>query len=165
MVGRFKTFIVAYQKVVQLWHPFSSGLVRLSQRREDESIGRTYRPIRKYGLDITFRVVHPYSHDIVTTVAARCSISIRGYAMKRATTPIPFAGSQLNETRYVCAFFNSYDEEFEPRAHIVNRLVPHWNPSFMKGSTDIQDRKRAEATLRARESELSQIINTIPELA
>jgi PAS domain S-box-containing protein len=34
----------------------------------------------------------------------------------------------------------------------------------MKGSTDFQNRKRAEATLRARESELSQIINTIPAL-
>jgi hypothetical protein len=32
--------------------------------------------------------------------------------MKRATTPISFAGSQLNKTRYVCAFFNSDDEEY-----------------------------------------------------
>jgi hypothetical protein len=31
--------------------------------------------------------------------------------MKRATTLIPFAGSQLNETRDVCAFFKS-DEEY-----------------------------------------------------
>lgn len=32
--------------------------------------------------------------------------------MKKNTTPIPFAGSQLDETRHVCAFFNSDDEEF-----------------------------------------------------
>ncbi len=32
--------------------------------------------------------------------------------MKRAAAPIPFAGSQLDETRHVCAFFNSDDEEY-----------------------------------------------------
>ena len=31
--------------------------------------------------------------------------------MKKAA-PIPFAGSLLNETRHVCAFFNSADEEY-----------------------------------------------------
>ena len=32
--------------------------------------------------------------------------------MKKTTAPIPFAGSQLHETRHVCAFFNSDDEEY-----------------------------------------------------
>jgi len=32
--------------------------------------------------------------------------------MKKTTAPIPFAGSQLGETRHVCAFFNSDDEEY-----------------------------------------------------
>ena len=32
--------------------------------------------------------------------------------MKRATTPISIAGSQLSESRHVCAFFNSDDEEY-----------------------------------------------------
>ena len=32
--------------------------------------------------------------------------------MKMATPPIPFAGSQLGETRHVCAFFNSDDEAY-----------------------------------------------------
>ena len=32
--------------------------------------------------------------------------------MKKATAPIPFAGSQLDETRHVCAFFNSDEEEY-----------------------------------------------------
>ncbi len=32
--------------------------------------------------------------------------------MKRTTAPIPFASSQLDETRHVCAFFNSDDEEY-----------------------------------------------------
>ncbi len=32
--------------------------------------------------------------------------------MKRASAPIPFAGSLLDETRHVCAFFNSDDEEY-----------------------------------------------------
>ena len=32
--------------------------------------------------------------------------------MKKTTAPIPFAGSHLDETRHVCAFFNSDDEEY-----------------------------------------------------
>jgi hypothetical protein len=32
--------------------------------------------------------------------------------MRKSTSPIPFAGSQLNETRHVCAFFNSDEEEY-----------------------------------------------------
>ncbi|MGA7399480.1 MAG: MEDS domain-containing protein [Candidatus Sulfotelmatobacter sp.] len=32
--------------------------------------------------------------------------------MKRAAAPIPFAGSQLDETRHVCAFFTSDHEEY-----------------------------------------------------
>jgi hypothetical protein len=32
--------------------------------------------------------------------------------MKKATSPIPFAGSQLDDTRHVCAFFNSDEEEY-----------------------------------------------------
>ncbi|MGE5324013.1 MAG: MEDS domain-containing protein [Actinomycetota bacterium] len=32
--------------------------------------------------------------------------------MKKATAPIPFAGSQLDQTRHVCAFFNSAEEEY-----------------------------------------------------
>ena len=36
----------------------------------------------------------------------------RGNTMKKITTPIPFAGSQIDQTRHVCAFFNSPDEEY-----------------------------------------------------
>jgi hypothetical protein len=32
--------------------------------------------------------------------------------MKKATAPIPFAGSQLDQTRHVCAFFNNSDEAY-----------------------------------------------------
>src|SRR6266700_399195 len=32
--------------------------------------------------------------------------------MKKTVAPIPFAGSQLGETRHVCAFFNSDDEAY-----------------------------------------------------
>ncbi len=32
--------------------------------------------------------------------------------MKKVTAPIPFAGSQLDQTRHVCALFNSADEEY-----------------------------------------------------
>lgn len=33
--------------------------------------------------------------------------------MNRVLAPIPFAGSQLDETRHVCAFFNNDDEEYQ----------------------------------------------------
>jgi hypothetical protein len=32
--------------------------------------------------------------------------------MKTAAAAIPFAGFQLSEARYVCAFFNGCDEEY-----------------------------------------------------
>ena len=32
--------------------------------------------------------------------------------MKTVVPPISFAGSQLNEARHVCAFFNSDDEKY-----------------------------------------------------
>jgi hypothetical protein len=32
--------------------------------------------------------------------------------MKKTTPPIPFAGSHLDQTRHVCAFFNTADEEY-----------------------------------------------------
>lgn len=32
--------------------------------------------------------------------------------MRKTTAPIPFAGSQLDQTRHVCAFFNNDDEEY-----------------------------------------------------
>ena len=32
--------------------------------------------------------------------------------MKKITAPIPFAGSELAETRHVCAFFNNDEEEY-----------------------------------------------------
>ena len=32
--------------------------------------------------------------------------------MKKVTAPIPFAGSELAESRHVCAFFNSDDEQY-----------------------------------------------------
>jgi hypothetical protein len=32
--------------------------------------------------------------------------------MKKTSAPIPFAGSHLDQTRHVCAFFNSDDEEY-----------------------------------------------------
>jgi hypothetical protein len=44
----------------------------------------------------------------------------------KTTAPIPFAGSQLGETRHVCAFFNSADEEY-------NALLPFIKDGFQCG--------------------------------
>ncbi len=46
--------------------------------------------------------------------------------MKKATAPIPFAGSQLDQTRHVCAFFNSADEEYRV-------LLPFIKDGFQSG--------------------------------
>jgi hypothetical protein len=40
--------------------------------------------------------------------------------MKKVTAPIPFASSQLAETRHVCAFFNSADEEYRVLLPFIN---------------------------------------------
>jgi hypothetical protein len=48
--------------------------------------------------------------DIVISQRAPLDL-LWGNAMKM-TTPIPFAGSQLDQTRHVSAFFNSADEEY-----------------------------------------------------
>jgi hypothetical protein len=39
-------------------------------------------------------------------------INGEGVSMKRTTAPIHFAGSQLDEARHVCAFFNSDEEAY-----------------------------------------------------
>jgi hypothetical protein len=49
-----------------------------------------------------------------------------GYCMKKITAPIPFAGSQLDQTRHVCAFFNNADEEYRV-------LLPFIKDGFQRG--------------------------------
>lgn len=51
-------------------------------------------------------VMHPFGR----TVRSICKW---GYHMKKVSAPIPFSGSLLDETRHVCAFFNSADEEYQ----------------------------------------------------
>ena len=46
--------------------------------------------------------------------------------MKKTTAPIPFAGSQLDQTRHVCAFFNNDDEEYRV-------LLPFIRDGFQRG--------------------------------
>jgi hypothetical protein len=46
--------------------------------------------------------------------------------MSRVLAPIPFAGSQLDESRHVCAFFNSEEEEYRV-------LLPFINDGFKCG--------------------------------
>ena len=46
--------------------------------------------------------------------------------MKRITAPIPFAGSQLDQTRHVCAFFNNADQEYRV-------LLPFIKDGFQSG--------------------------------
>ena len=53
-------------------------------------------------------MVHPYSID---STGAPLDI-LWGICYEEDTAPIPFAGSQLDQTRHVCAFFNSADEEY-----------------------------------------------------
>jgi hypothetical protein len=59
-------------------------------------------------MDWTFtpKMVHPCSPK-----GRRINI-LWGFTMNRTTAPIPFAGSQLDANRHVCAFFNSDEEEY-----------------------------------------------------
>jgi hypothetical protein len=51
-------------------------------------------------------------------------------SMKIAAPPIPFAGSQLNEVRHVCAFFKSNDEKYRV-------LLPFIKDGFQRGEKAI----------------------------
>ena len=50
--------------------------------------------------------------------------------MKKVTAPIPFAGSELRDSRHVCAFFNSHDEEYRV-------LLPFIKDGFESGDRAI----------------------------
>jgi hypothetical protein len=50
--------------------------------------------------------------------------------MKKLTPPIPFAGSQLGESRHVCAFFNDDEEEYRV-------LLPFFKDGFECGDKAI----------------------------
>ena len=50
--------------------------------------------------------------------------------MRRTTAPIPFAGSQLAQTRHVCAFFNNDDDEYQV-------LLPFIKDGFQAGQKAI----------------------------
>src|SRR5690348_8852788 len=103
---RFWTFARRRRSAVRHRRRRLRCTTRLGQRREDQSIGQKYRPIPKYS-------VGQLRSDwcILIRLGAPLDILWKD-AMKKTTAPIPFAGSQLGETRHVCAFFNSDDEEY-----------------------------------------------------
>lgn len=51
-------------------------------------------------------------YAFVTALPPKGGIVFEVQSMKTATPPISFAGSQLRETRHVCAFFNSAEEGY-----------------------------------------------------
>jgi hypothetical protein len=57
-------------------------------------------------LDVAVRDGHGY-------IPTKSLDLLWGNAMKKTTAPIPFAGSQLDQTRHVSTFFNSADEEYQ----------------------------------------------------
>ena len=59
--------------------------------------------------------------------------------MKKVTAPIPFAGSQLDQTRHVSAFFNSADEEYRVLLQwgCWERLVPQQGQQNSKLRQDL----------------------------
>src|SRR5512146_3028982 len=56
----------------------------------------------------------------------RIAAGLGGDSMKKSVAPIPFAGSKLDETRHVCAFFNNDDEEYRV-------LLPFIKDGFERG--------------------------------
>src|SRR5580700_5175772 len=63
-----------------------------------------------YRLDIAFTEEHPYTPNI--PIGRRSIPNVGDTTLNRATAPIPFAGSLLDETRHVCAFFHNDEEEY-----------------------------------------------------
>jgi hypothetical protein len=62
------------------------------------------------------------------------------FTMKKTAALIRFAGSQLGETRHVCAFFSSDDEEYQQNPFFVP-------PREFLG--ELQDRRARQATKRS----------------
>jgi hypothetical protein len=56
--------------------------------------------------------------------------------MKIAAPPIPFAGSQLNEVRHVCAFFNSDDERYRVLLPFIKDGFEHGDKAIHVVSPD-----------------------------
>jgi hypothetical protein len=71
------------------------------------------------------RIDQPEQRRILDRSSRPCGISIGGNTMK-ITTPIPFAGSQIDQPRHVCAFFHSPDEEYRV-------LLPFIKDGFQSG--------------------------------
>jgi hypothetical protein len=109
--------------------------------------------------------------------------------MKTAVKPIPFAGSQLGETRHVCAFFNSNDEAYrvllpfikdgfscgDKAIHVVNpgqhhghlqRLVAAGiDPTAAQQSGQFELRTNTEAYLRDGCFDQDRMLETFEQLA
>jgi hypothetical protein len=82
-----------------------------------------------------------------------------GNAMKKMTAPIPFAGSQLDQTRHVSAFFNSADEGY--------RVLLPWgcweHLLSQQGQQDFQNCARTCCDLRhksRRGGDLTSLVNS-----
>jgi hypothetical protein len=64
--------------------------------------------------------------------------------MTTTARPIPFAGSMLGESRHICAFFNSHDEEY-------GVLLPFIKDEFECGDKAVHvvnpDQRRDHATV------------------
>jgi hypothetical protein len=109
--------------------------------------------------------------------------------MKTAVKSIPFAGSELGETRHVCAFFNSNDEAYrvllpfikdgfacgDKAIHVVNpdqrsghlqRLVAAGiDPAAAEQSGQLELKTNTEAYLRDGRFDQDQMLKTFEQLA
>ncbi len=109
--------------------------------------------------------------------------------MKRGAAPIPFAGSRLDETRHVCAFFNSDDEGYrvllpfikdgfecgDKAVHVVNpeqrcdhlhRLASAGiDPTLAQESGQLELRSNTEAYLRDGRFDQDRMLQVFEQLA
>ena len=109
--------------------------------------------------------------------------------MKTAVKPIPFAGSQLGETRHVCAFFNSNEEAYrvllpfikdgfacgDKAIHVVNPDQRHGHlqrlaaagidPTASQQSGQFELRTNTETYLRDGRFDQDRMLNAFEQLA
>jgi hypothetical protein len=74
--------------------------------------------------------------------------SRKSFVVTKATPPIPFAGSQLDDTRHVCAFFKDGFVRGERAIHLINseQYAPHLEAALESGQLDV--RVNTDAYLR-----------------
>ena len=146
---------------------------------------RDPRTTRRICLQVALSIVASF----VRNPRRRNSVSEGVQVMKTVAAPIPFAGSQLGETRHVCAFFNSEDEGYrvllpfikdgfacgdkavhvvnpgQQRSHLQRLAAEGIDPTAAQESGQLELLTNAEAYLRDGHFDQDRMLEVFEQLA